>query len=161
MEESSDKYNRMNEKNSRGSGTKTNDTEGNTRRPEKEKSRDDTISRRHDRTRSTGHAERNHNKDRNANGSNPTKPITHAPSQFKDNDESDKFDRSGNISKNERRGRKMKISPTMDAEEGFHQKKSWILQMVHSHEPQRTTWTDQNEQVGMTRGNKRGDWMKQ
>ena len=53
----------------------------------------------------------------------PAKPITHALLQFKDNDERDKFVRSANILRKELRGRKMKISAAMDAEERFHQKR--------------------------------------
>ena len=48
-----------------------------TRRAEPEKSRNDRIPRRHDRTRSTRHIERNHNYDRNVNG-----PITDAEERF-------------------------------------------------------------------------------
>ena len=51
----------------------------------------------------------------------PAKPITRALLQFTDNDERDKFFRSGNISK--KRGRNMRVSPAMDAEERFHQKR--------------------------------------
>ena len=51
----------------------------------------------------------------------PAKPITHAFLQFTDNDERDKFVRSANMLK-ELRGRKIRISPAMDAEERFHQK---------------------------------------
>ena len=57
----------------------------------------------------------------------PAKPITHAFLQFKDNDETDKFIRSANILKKELRGRKIKISPAMDAEERFHQKRLGYL----------------------------------
>ena len=53
----------------------------------------------------------------------PAKPITHAFMQFIDNDERDKFVRSANILKKELRGRKIRISPAMDAEERFHQKR--------------------------------------
>ena len=53
----------------------------------------------------------------------PAKPITHAFLQFKDNDERDNFVRSANILKKELRGRKIKISPTTDAEKRFHQKR--------------------------------------
>ena len=58
----------------------------------------------------------------------PAKPITHAFLQFKDNDERDKFVRSANILKKELRGRKMKISPAMDAEERFHQTRLGYLE---------------------------------
>ena len=53
----------------------------------------------------------------------PAKPITHAFLQFTDNEERDKFVRSANILKKELRGSKIRISPAMDAEERFHQKK--------------------------------------
>ena len=51
----------------------------------------------------------------------PTKPITHAFLQFKDNDEN--LIRSGNILKKELRGRKIKISHAIDAEERFQQQR--------------------------------------
>ena len=61
---------------------------------EPEKSCSNRISRRHDRTRSTTLAERNHNYDSNVNGTKSdqtsAKPITHAFLQFPDNDERDK-----------------------------------------------------------------------
>ena len=53
----------------------------------------------------------------------PTKPITHAFLQFKDFDERDNFVRSANIQKKELRGRRIKISPAMDADERFQQKR--------------------------------------
>ena len=53
----------------------------------------------------------------------PVKPITHAFLQFTDNDERDKFVRSANMLKKELRGRKIRISPAMDAEERLHQKR--------------------------------------
>ena len=59
----------------------------------------------------------------------PPKPITHAFLQFKDNDERDNFVRSGNIVRRELRGRKIKISHAMDAEERFQQKKTWRHQV--------------------------------
>ena len=63
-----------------------------------------------------------------------SKPITQAFVQFKDNDERDKFVRSDqrNILKKELRGRNLRISPAMDAEE---------------HKTQRNTLADENEQM--------------
>ena len=80
----------------------------------------------------------------------PAKPITHAFLQFTDNDDRDKFVRSANILKKELRGRKIRISPAMDAAERFHQKNSWISQMLHPHKTRRTTRADQNEQIDKT-----------
>ena len=62
--------NMLQDANSRGSGTETNDTEGNFSQENQNKKTavvTDRIPRRHDRTRSARHAERNHNHDRNAN----------------------------------------------------------------------------------------------
>ena len=53
----------------------------------------------------------------------PAKPITHKFLQFTDNDERDKFVRSANILKKELRGRKIRVSPAMDAEERVHKKR--------------------------------------
>ena len=46
----------------------------------------------------------------------PTKPITHAFLQIKDNDEVNNLVRSANIFKRELRGGKIKISPAIDTE---------------------------------------------
>ena len=84
MEEGSDgKYSMMSEKsplwkkmtvledpNNRGSEVKANDMEGNKTQEDWNQSCSDRIPRRHDRTRSTRHTERNHNYDGNVNGSN-------------------------------------------------------------------------------------------
>ena len=65
--------------NNRGSEMKANDMEGTKAQEEqyREKSRSDRIPRRHDKTRSTRHIERNHNYDRNVNG-----PITDVEERF-------------------------------------------------------------------------------
>ena len=51
------------------------------------------------------------------------KPITHAFIHFKNDDERNKYIRSANMMKNELRGRKLKITRSMDAEERFHQRR--------------------------------------
>ena len=65
----------------------------------------------------------------------PAKPITHAFVQFIDNDERDKFVRSANILKKELRGRRIRISPAMDAEErclGYPNAASTQITTYHS-----------------------------
>ena len=51
------------------------------------------------------------------------KPITHAFIHFKNDEERNKFVRSADMLKNELRGRKLKITRSMDADERFHQKR--------------------------------------
>ena len=51
------------------------------------------------------------------------KPITHAFIRFKSDDERNKYIRTANMLKKELRGRKLKITRSMDAEERFHQKR--------------------------------------
>ena len=87
----------------------------------------------------------------------PAKPITHAFLQFTDNDERDKVVRSANVVKKERRGREIRISPAMDAEERFHQKRLGHLKMLHAYKTQSTTRSDQNEQIDKTRVGRRTD----
>ena len=58
----------------------------------------------------------------------PPKPITHAFLQFIDNDDGDKCARSTKILKKELGGRKIRISPAMDAEARFHPKRLGHLQ---------------------------------
>ena len=53
----------------------------------------------------------------------PAKPITHAFIQFVDSDERDKYIRSANMLKSELNGRKIRISPAMDAEDRHHSKR--------------------------------------
>ena len=53
----------------------------------------------------------------------PAKPITHAFIHSKNDDERNKYIRSANMLKKELRGRKLKITRSMDAEERFHQKR--------------------------------------
>ena len=62
------------------------------------------------------------------------KPIPHAFICFKINDERNKYVRLANMLRRELRGRKMKMTRSMDAEERFHQKKNGIGQILHSHE---------------------------
>ena len=54
------------------------------------------------------------------------KPITHASIHFKNDEERNKFVRSANMLKKESRGRKLKISRSMDADERFI-KKGWSM----------------------------------
>ena len=51
------------------------------------------------------------------------KPITHAFIHFMDNGDRNKFIRSANMLKKEVRGRKVKVTRSMDAEERFHNQK--------------------------------------
>ena len=115
--------------NSRGSETKANDMEGN-KTQEDQNQRTAVMTGFHDDT--TQQEEQETLKETiTAIGMStdqilikcPAKPITHAFLQFTDTDERDKFVRSANIFKKELRGRKIRISPAMDAEERFHQKR--------------------------------------
>ena len=63
----------------------------------------------------------------------PAKPITHAFIYFKDNDERNKHVRSANMLRKELRGRKIKISRSMDAEERFrHKRLVYIKCCIHT-----------------------------
>ena len=53
----------------------------------------------------------------------PTMPITHALIHFQNDDERNKFIKSANMLKKELRGRTLKITRSMGAEERFHQKR--------------------------------------
>ena len=53
----------------------------------------------------------------------PAKPTTHAFIHFKNDDERNKYIRLANVLKKELRGRKLKITRSMDAEGRFHQKR--------------------------------------
>ena len=64
----------------------------------------------------------------------PAKPITHAFIHFVNDGERNKFIRSANMLKKELRGRKIKITRSMDAEERFHIKRIGIRQILHSYE---------------------------
>ena len=81
----------------------------------------------------------------------PAKPTTHTFLQFTDNGVREKFVRSANILKKELRGRRIRISPAIDAEERFHQKRTWISQMLCSYQTRCTTRADRNEQIDKTR----------
>ena len=62
----------------------------------------------------------------------PAKPITHALIHFKNDGERDKFIRSANMLKKELRGRKIKITRSMDAEERFHNKRMvYVKYCIH------------------------------
>ena len=61
----------------------------------------------------------------------PAKPITHAFICFKDNDEMKKYVRSANVLRKALRGRKIKISRSMNEN-----------QMLHSHETQHSSQFD-------------------
>ena len=60
------------------------------------------------------------------------KPITHAFIRFKNDEERNKFVRSAYLLKKELRGRKLKLSRSMDADERFHQKRiMYVKYFVH------------------------------
>ena len=60
------------------------------------------------------------------------KPITHAFIYFKNDDERNKYVRSANMLRKELRGRKLKITRSMDAEERFHQKRmGYVKYCIH------------------------------
>ena len=63
----------------------------------------------------------------------PAKPITHAFIHFKNDDERNKYISSANMFRKELRGRKLKITRSMDAEERFHQKNG-VTPVLHSRE---------------------------
>ena len=71
----------------------------------------------------------------------PAKPITHAFIHFMNDGERNKFIRSANMLKKALRGRKVKITRSMDAEETFHQKNG-ICQILHSYETQHSSQLD-------------------
>ena len=61
------------------------------------------------------------------------KPITHAFIHFMDNGDRNKFIRSANMLKKELRGRKVKITRSMDAEERFHnQRMGYVKYCIHT-----------------------------
>ena len=60
------------------------------------------------------------------------KPITHAFIYFKSDDERNKYIRSANMLRKELRGRKLKITQSMDVEERFHQKRmEYVKYCIH------------------------------
>ena len=65
----------------------------------------------------------------------PAKPITHAFIHFINDGERSKFVRLANMLKKELRGRKIKITRSMDAEERFHNKRmeyvKYCIRMRH------------------------------
>ena len=61
------------------------------------------------------------------------KPITHALIHFMNDGDRNKFIRSANMLKRELRGRKVKITRAMDAEERFYNKRMGYVQ--HSSQP--------------------------
>ena len=62
----------------------------------------------------------------------PAKPITHAFIYFRNDGERNKYIRSANMLKKELRGRKLKITRSMDAEERFHQKRmGYVKYCIH------------------------------
>ena len=77
-----------------------------------------------------------------------TKQITHVFLHFKDNDERDNFVRSANILKKVLRGRKIKISPAMDVDERFHQKRYFKCYIHTRHNVPLVQ--KKNEQIGKT-----------
>ena len=61
-----------------------------------------------------------------------TKPITHAFIHFKNYDERNKYIRSANMLRKELRGKKLKITRSVDAEERFHQKRmEYVKYCIH------------------------------
>ena len=61
------------------------------------------------------------------------KPITHAFIHFMDNGDRNKFIRSANMLKKELRGRKVKLTRSMDAEERFHNKRlGFVKYCIHT-----------------------------
>ena len=58
-------------------------------------------------------------------------PITHAFIHFKNDGERNKFTRSANMLKKELRGRKIKITRSMDAEEWFHKRMGYVKYYIH------------------------------
>ena len=66
----------------------------------------------------------------------PAKPIIHAFIHFMGNGDRNKFIRLANMLKNELRGRKVKITRSMDAEEKFHTKRFGYVKYLHSYATQ-------------------------
>ena len=63
----------------------------------------------------------------------PAKPITHAFIHFMDNGDRNKFIRSANMLKKDLRGRKVKITRSMDAEERFQNKRmGYVKYCIHT-----------------------------
>ena len=63
----------------------------------------------------------------------PAKPITHAFIHFVNDGERNKFIRSANMLRKELRGRKIKITRSMDAEERFHNKRmGYVKYCIHT-----------------------------
>ena len=61
------------------------------------------------------------------------KPITHAFIHFMNDGDRNKFIRSANMLKKELRGRKIKITRSMDAEERFHNKRmGYVKYCIHT-----------------------------
>ena len=72
----------------------------------------------------------------------PAKPITHAFIHFANDGERNKFIRSANMLKRELRGRKIRITRSMDAEERFYNKRMGICQILHPYETQHSSQPD-------------------
>ena len=62
----------------------------------------------------------------------PPIPITHAFVEFRESDERDRYVRSANMLRAQLNGRMIKISPAMDVDERFHQKKSDSSNMLYT-----------------------------
>ena len=63
----------------------------------------------------------------------PAKPITHAFIHFMNDGDRNKFIRSANMLKKELRGRKVKITRSMDAAERFHNKRmGYVKYCIHT-----------------------------
>ena len=66
-------------------------------------------------------------------GMDSAKPITHAFVHFMNDGDRSKFIRSANMLKKELRGRKIKITRSMDAEERFHNKRmGYVKYCIHA-----------------------------
>ena len=69
----------------------------------------------------------------------PAKPITDAFIHFMNDGDRNKFIRSANMLKKELRGRKVKITRSMDAEERFHKKRMGYVKCIKRREEGETT----------------------
>ena len=90
----------------------------------------------------------------------PAKPITHAFVYFENDNERNKFIRSANMLKKELRGRKIRITRSMEAEERFykkrinrirqklHQCKTWHPSTLDLTEPEHKTCINQRTDCG-------------
>ena len=86
------------------------------------------------------------------------KPITHAFIHFANDGERNKFIRSANMLKRELRGRKSRITRSMDVEERFQDKKKiGVCQILHPYETQHSSQPDLHELDCQTRASQGTD----